>query len=197
MCCYENSAFILCFWLPRHCLNNDDTRTPKYFVVVFFLRQRKGCCRYMAREGGWWEQKQINSPHPCWARTLCLCCRASCWRLYLNLGRHCVWSRLLAKQFEDGAESGGKILIEPALREAATNVPEGKKEKPLGLWRVSAGCEESLAAVGVPSSEWVREWGSDLCALALKSGCGSAQARARPAAPGCSRHGAGWLHNRD
>lgn len=52
VCCYENSAFILCFWLPRHCLNNDDMKTPKYFVVVFFLRRRKGCCRYMVAGGG-------------------------------------------------------------------------------------------------------------------------------------------------
>lgn len=33
---------------------------------------------------------------------------------------------MLAKQFEDRVESGGKILIEPALREAAAAVPGGK-----------------------------------------------------------------------
>lgn len=52
MCSCENSAFILCFWLPCHFLNNDDMKTPKYFVFVFFLQGRKGYCRYMGGSEG-------------------------------------------------------------------------------------------------------------------------------------------------
>ena len=33
VCCYENSAFILCCWLPRHCLNNDDMKTPSILLL--------------------------------------------------------------------------------------------------------------------------------------------------------------------
>lgn len=62
---------------------------------------------------------------------------------------------MLAKQFEDRVESGGKILIEPALREAAAAVPGGKNLRACD-GRVRAGCEESLTARGlcrVPGSD--------------------------------------------